>query len=132
MKIVDSSEIKTSSKGKSELKAPEKWLFSIENKKPILKTLMNMATDKAAVVEIEEFHKFGTSMKTCRSFDNTLNQVFILSQVPLVARSQLDKLFIRKTANFNLDEYTKGDKKEMKPAHAETVKAKLTELEVLK
>ncbi len=125
MKIVDGKSI-TTRKEKKELNAPEKWLFEKENKKVRLTTLMNMESEKAAQVELAEF---GTEKKSIRSFDKLLNQVFILGELPLIARRASDsELVIRKVEKFDLEQYNKGDKKEMSANHIETVKAKLAEL----
>lgn len=125
MKIVDGKSV-TTRKGKKELNVPEKWLFEKENKKVRLTTLMNMENEKAAQVELAEF---GTEKKSIRSFDKQLNQVFILGELPLIARKVGDsEIVIRKVEKFDLEQFNKGDKKEMSANHMETVKAKLAEV----
>jgi hypothetical protein len=128
MKIVDSKSI-TTRKGKKELNAPEKWLFDKENKKLRLTTLMNMEKDKAAEVGLAEFQNYGTNKKSIRGFDKVLNQVFILGELPLIARGANDnEIVIRKLEKFDLEVYNKGDKKELSANHIEAVKSKLAEV----
>jgi len=126
MKIVDESEIKSKNGGKKVFNVPEKWLFEKENKKVRLITLKNMDDGKAAIVELSEFV---TNKKSVRNFDTMLNQVFILGEVPLIARKSGDnEIVIRKMVTIDLAEYNKGDKKEMSANHKEIVQAKLAEV----
>ena len=126
MKIVDESEIPTKSGGKKVLNAPEKFLLEKENKKVRLSILKNMENTKAALVTLEDFV---TNKKSVRNFDTMLNQVFILGEVPLIARKSGDyEIVIRKLGKFDLTEYNKGDKKEMSANHKELVQAKLAEV----
>lgn len=128
MKIVEAKSVITK-KGKKELNVSEKWLFDKENKKVRLTTLTSMENDKAAQVELSEFQSYGSDKKSIRTFDRQLNQVFILGELPLIARRINDtEIAIRKLENFNLDSYNKGDKKEMSANHIEIVKSKLNEL----
>jgi hypothetical protein len=58
-----------------------------------------------------------------------MNRVFILGEIPLIARGREDKVVIRKLEAFDLEIYNKSDKREMGANHVETVKAKLDELQ---
>jgi hypothetical protein len=57
-----------------------------------------------------------------------LNRVFILGNIPLIARGREDRVVIRKLEAFDLEQYNKADKREMGSNHLETLKAKLTEV----
>jgi hypothetical protein len=57
-----------------------------------------------------------------------LNRVFILGNIPLIARGREDRVVIKKLEAFDLEQYNKADKREMGPNHLETLKAKLTEV----
>lgn len=125
MKIVNIEEVKIRH-GKKELNTPEKWLFDKEGKKVRLSMLRNLEEGKAAVVELSEFQ---TSKKSVRNFDWMLNQVFILGEIPLLARKSGDnEIVIKKLATFDLGEYNKGDKKDMSNNHKEFIQAKLAEV----
>jgi hypothetical protein len=126
MKIVDMETVKLSSnRGKKELNSVEVWLFDKENKKLRLTTLNNIETGKAAIVEVAEFG----DKQNPRNIDTRLNQVFILGQMPLIARRIKDiQIIIRKVESFDLDKYNKLDKKSMSYGHMEFVKAKLAEV----
>ena len=80
---------------------------------------------KAAIVELSEF---GTNKKTVRNFDWKLNSVFILAEVPLLARKSGDEIVIRKLPAFDLEVYSQADKKELSAAHVELLKSKLAEV----
>ncbi len=127
MKIVDSKSI-TTHNGKAELNAVEKWLFDKEGKKVRLTALMNMDDGKAAIAELEEFQNYGSNKKKTHGLDNIMNRVFVLGEIPLVARARTDKVVIRKSDKFELEIYSKADRKEMSANHIETVKSKLAEV----
>jgi hypothetical protein len=125
MKIVDESEIAKVHTGKRTLNTPERWLLEKEGKRTRLITLSKLELGKAAIVELSDF---GTNKKTVRNFDWKLNQLFILAEVPLLARKSGDDIVIRKLPAFDLEEYNKADKKELSAAHVELLKSKLAEV----
>jgi hypothetical protein len=130
MKIVEAESIKTTNhRGRKEISPVNKWLFDKEGKKVRLTALMGMEDGKAAIVELSEIQGYGTNKKSTRGFDNVLNRVFILGELPLIARRASDnQLIIKKLEKFDLEQYNKGDKKPMSDNQIETVKAKLAEL----
>jgi hypothetical protein len=84
-----------------------------------------MESGKAAIVELAEI---GEKLNS-RNIDTRLNQVFILGQLPLIARRIKDiQIVIKRLESFDLDKYNKLDKKPMSDGHSEFVKAKLAEL----
>jgi hypothetical protein len=129
MKIV---EINTENDGKTggrkELGAAEKWLFDTEDGEIRLKTLMNMSTGQQGVAELSEFKSYGSDAEKSYGLDISLNHVFILGNIPLIARGRTDKVVIKKVEKFDLEIYNKADRREMGANHVETVKAKLAEV----
>ncbi len=129
MKIV---EISTGNNGKTggkkELGAAEKWLFDTEDGEIRLKSLINMPSDKQAVAELDEFKTYGTDAEKSYGIDIAMNRVFILGEIPLIARGRKDKVVIKKLEEFDLKSYNKADRREMGANHIETVKAKLAEV----
>lgn len=105
MKIVDVKEITTNrGKRQPELNAGEKWLFDKEGKNVRIATLMNMETDKAAVIELAEF---GTNKKKAAGMDITLNRVFVTGELPLVARARSDNtVVIKKLEKFDKENHS--------------------------
>ncbi len=130
MKIVEAESIKTTNnRGRKEISPVNKWLFDKEGKKVRLTALIGMEDGKAALVELSEIQGYGTNKKSTRGFDNVLNRVFILGELPLIARRADDnQLVIKKLEKFYLEQYNKGDKKPMSDNQIETVKAKLAEV----
>lgn len=124
MRIIDETEIPQVHNSKRTLNTPER-LFDKEGKKVRLTMLAKIDVGKAAIVELSEF---GTNKKSVRNFDWKLNQVFILGEIPLMARKSGEEIVIRKMAAFDLEEYNKGDKKGLSANHAEMLKAKLDQL----
>ena len=114
--------------GRKELGAAEKWLFDIEDGEVRLKTLMNMSTGQQGVAELEEFKTYGSDAVKSYGLDISLNHVFILGNIPLIARGRTDKVVIKKVEKFDLELYNKADRREMGANHVETVKAKLAEV----
>ncbi len=126
MKIVDAAEVPVSNRNKKTLNAVEEWLFSKEGRKVRLVTLMNLEESKAAVVEKEEISK---DNKNVRWMDNRLNAVFIIGEIPLLARRLDDNhIVIRKLQSFNIGEYGKVDSKPLSNSHQELLKSKLAEV----
>ncbi len=129
MKIV---EISTGNNGKTggkkELGAAEKWLFDTEDGEIRLKSLINMPNDKQAVAELDEFKTYGTDAEKSYGIDIAMNRVFILGEIPLIARGRKDKVVIKKLEEFDLKSYNKADRREMGANHIGTVKAKLAEV----
>lgn len=130
MKIV---EISTNGNGKASggkkvLGAAEKWVFDIQDGEVRLKALMNMSTGQQGVAELEEFKSYGSDAEKSYGLDISLNRVFILGNIPLIARGRTDKVVIKKLEAFDLEQYNKADKREMGSNHIETVKAKLAEV----
>lgn len=124
MKIVDVKEI-TTNRGKKELNAGEVWLFDKENKKVRLTALMNMENEKAAVIELSEF---GSSKKRATGMDDTLNRVFVLGEIPLIARARSDNtIIIKKLEKFDKENYSERAK-QMSANRIEIVKTKLAEV----
>ncbi len=114
--------------GKKELGAAEKLLFDTESGEVRLKALMNMSTGQQGIAELEEFKTYGSDAEKSYGLDIALNRVFILGNIPLIARGRADKVVIKKLEAFDLEQYNKADKREMGANHIETVKAKLAEV----
>jgi hypothetical protein len=114
--------------GKKELGAAEKWLFDIQDGEVRLKILMNMTAGQQGIAELEEFKSYGSDAEKSYGLDISLNHVFILGTLPLIARGRTDKVVIRKLEAFDLEQYNKADKREMGANRIEAVKAKLTEV----
>ena len=114
--------------GKKELGAAEKWLFDIENGETRLASLLNMSNGQQGVAGLEEFKSYGSDAEKSYGLDIALNRVFILGNIPLIARGREDRVVIRKLEAFDLEVYNKADKREMGANHIETVKAKLAEV----
>jgi hypothetical protein len=114
--------------GRKELGAAEKWLFDTEDGEIRLKTLMNMTAGQQGVAELEEFKSYGSDAEKSYGLDISLNHVFILGNIPLIARGRTDKVVIKKVERFDLELYNKADRREMGANHIETVKAKLAEV----
>lgn len=129
MKIVDISEQNNGKTGgKKELGAAEKLLFDTESGEVRLKALMNMSTGQQGIAELEEFKTYGSDAEKSYGLDIALNRVFILGNIPLIARGRADKVVIKKLEAFDLEQYNKADRREMGANHIETVKAKLAEV----
>ncbi len=114
--------------GKKELGAAEKLLFDTESGEVRLKALMNMSTGQQGIAELEEFKTYGSDAEKSYGLDIAMNRVFILGNIPLIARGRGDKVVIKKLEAFDLEIYNKADKREMGANHIETVKAKLAEV----
>jgi hypothetical protein len=129
MKIVEiSAENNGKTGGKKELGSAEKWLFDTEDGEVRLKTLMNMSTGMQGIAELEEFKSYGSDAVKSYGLDISLNHVFILGNIPLIARGRTDNVVIKKLEKFDLELYNKADRREMGANHIETVKAKLAEV----
>jgi hypothetical protein len=129
MKIVEiSAENNGKVGGRKELGAAEKWLFDTEDGEIRLKALMNMTAGQQGVAELEEFKSYGSDAEKSYGLDISLNHVFILGEIPLIARGRTDKVVIKKVERFDLEIYNKADRREMGANHIETVKAKLAEV----
>jgi hypothetical protein len=114
--------------GRKELGAAEKWLFDAQEGEVRLKTLMNMTAGQQGIAELEEFKSYGSDAEKSYGLDISLNHVFILGNIPLIARGRTDKVVIKKLEKFDLELYNKADRREMGANHIETVKAKLAEV----
>jgi hypothetical protein len=114
--------------GRKELGAAEKWLFDTQDGEVRLKTLMNMTAGQQGIAELEEFKSYGSDAEKSYGLDISLNHVFILGNIPLIARGRTDKVVIKKLEKFDLELYNKADKREIGANHIETVKAKLAEV----
>jgi hypothetical protein len=114
--------------GKKELGAAEKFLFDMESGEVRLKALMNMSTGQQGIAELEEFKAYGSDADKAYGLDISLNHVFILGEIPLIARGREDRVVIKKLEAFDLEQYNKADRREMGANHIETVKAKLAEV----
>ncbi|MDO8725914.1 MAG: hypothetical protein Q7J35_07600 [Candidatus Methanoperedens sp.] len=114
--------------GKKDLGSAEKWLLSEENGEVRLATLMKMTAGQQGIAELEEFKSYGSDAEKSYGLDIALNRVFILGNIPLIARGRADKVVIKKLETFDLEIYNKADKREMGANHIETVKAKLAEV----
>jgi hypothetical protein len=114
--------------GRKELGAAEKWLFDTQDGEVRLKTLMNMTAGQQGIAELEEFKSYGSDAEKSYGLDISLNHVFILGNLPLIARGRTDKVVIKKLEKFDLELYNKADRREMGANHIETVKAKLAEV----
>ncbi len=129
MRIVEiSAENNGKTGGRKELGAAEKWLFDTENGEVRLKTLMNMTAGQQGIAELDEFKTYGSDAEKSYGLDISLNHVFILGEIPLIARGRTDKVVIKKLEKFDLELYNKADKREMGANHIETVKSKLAEV----
>jgi hypothetical protein len=114
--------------GRKELGAAEKWLFDAQEGEVRLKTLMNMTAGQQGIAELEEFKSYGSDAEKSYGLDISLNHVFILGNIPLIARGRTDKVVIKKVEKFDVELYNKADRREMGANHIETVKAKLAEV----
>jgi hypothetical protein len=129
MKIVEiNAENNGKTGGRKELGAAEKWLFDTQDGEIRLKTLMNMTAGQQGIAELEEFKSYGSDAEKSYGLDISLNHVFILGNIPLIARGRTDKVVIKKLEKFDLELYNKADLREMGANHIETVKAKLAEV----
>jgi hypothetical protein len=129
MKIVDISEQNNGKTGgKKELGAAEKWLFDIQDGEVRLKTLMKMTAGQQGIAELEEFKSYGSDAEKSYGLDISMNRVFLLGEISLIARGRADKVVIKKLEKFDLELYNKADRREMGANHIETVKAKLAEV----
>ncbi len=129
MKIVEiSAENNGKVGGRKELGAAEKWLFDTQDGEVRLKTLMNISTGQQGIAELEEFKSYGSDAEKSYGLDISLNHVFILGSIPLIARGRTDKVVIKKVEKFDVELYNKADRREMGANHVETVKAKLAEV----
>ncbi len=114
--------------GKKELGSAEKWLFDTENGEVRLKALINMTTGQQGIAELNEFKAYGSDAEKSYGLDIALNRVFILGEIPLIARGRTDRVVIKKLEKFDLELYNKADRREIGANHKETVKAKLAEV----
>ena len=114
--------------GKKELGAAEKWLFDTEEGEVRLKSLISMSIGNQGIAELLEFKAYGSDAEKSYGLDIALNRVFILGNIPLIARGRSDRVVIKKLEVFDLEQYNKADKREMGANHIETVKAKLAEI----
>ncbi len=114
--------------GKKELGAAEKWVFDIQDGEVRLKTLMNMTAGQQGIADLSEFKTYGSDAEKSYGLDIALNRVFILGNIPLIARGREDRVVIKKLEAFDLEQYNKADKREMGANHLETLKAKLAEV----
>jgi hypothetical protein len=114
--------------GRKELGAAEKWLFDTEDGEVRLKALMSMTAGQQGIAELEEFKSYGSDAEKSYGLDISLNHVFILGNIPLIARGRTDKVVIKKVEKFDLELYNKADRREMGANHIETVKTKLAEV----
>jgi len=130
MRIVDINEEENRKNygGKKELGSAEKWLFDMENGEVRLVTLVNMKTGQQGIAELEEFKSYGSEAEKSYGLDIALNRVFILGEIPLIARGRKDRVVIKKVEEFDLGLYNKADRRPMGANHIETVKAKLDEV----
>ncbi len=130
MKIVEinSNGNGKASGGKKELGAAEKWVFDIQDGEVRLKILMNMTAGQQGIAELSEFKTYGSDAEKSYGLDIALNRVFILGNIPLIARGREDRVVIKKLEAFDLEQYNKADKREMGANHLETLKAKLAEV----
>ncbi len=129
MRIIEiNSENSGKTGGRKELGAAEKWLFDTQDGEIRLKTLMNMTAGQQGIAELEEFKSYGSDAEKSYGLDISLNHVFILGNIPLIARGRTDKVVIKKLEKFDLEIYNKADRREMGVNHIETVKAKLAEV----
>src|SRR3990172_10796599 len=109
MKIVDLSvENNGKTGGKKELGAAEKWLFDIQDGEVRLETLMKMTAGQQGIAELEEFKSYGSDAEKSYWLDIAMNRVFILGEIPLIARGREDKVVIRKLEAFDLGIYNKS------------------------
>lgn len=114
--------------GRKELGGAEKWLFDIENGEIRLKTLKDMEHGKQATIELKEFEPYGSKATTSNGLAISLNRVFILAKLPLIARGRKEAVVIIKTQKYNVNDYSKADKRPFGSNHIETLKSKLAEL----
>ncbi len=129
MKILDISEQNNGKiGGMKELGAAEKWLFDMESGEVRLASLMKMTAGQQGIAELEEFKTYGSDAEKSYGLDIALNRVFILGNIPLIARGRTDKVVIKKLEAFDLEQYNKADRREMGANHIETVKSKLAEV----
>ena len=117
-----------SSGGRKELGAAEKWLFDTEDGEIRIKSLLNMNVGQEGIAELDEFKTYGSQAGTSNGLAISLNKVFLLGKIPLVAKGRKDRIAIIKVEKFKQDLYGKADKRPMGSNHIETVMSKLDEI----
>jgi len=104
MKIQDTtSEGINKTSDSKELNPAEKWLFDIENGEVRLFTLMKMKLGQQSISELNEFKEYASEADIRYGIDRTLNWTFLNGNIPLIARSENDKIVIKKS-----EEHTKA------------------------
>lgn len=104
MKIVDTNteESMRTSSGKIDV-VSQRWLFDIENGNVNLFALMNMRAGQQAIVDLKDFKEIASDEEMRYGIDRALNWTFLQGNLPLIARSENDKIVIKKT-----DEHAKA------------------------
>ncbi len=98
MKVVDTTteEISRTSDSKTELSAAQKWLTDIEDGQMRLFTLMKLKPGQQAISELSEFKEYASEAEIKYGIDRTLNWTFLNGNLPLIARSEKDRIVIKK------------------------------------
>ena len=130
MKIVEIGTDKNgrTSGGRKELGAAEKWLFDTEDGEIRLKSLLNMNLGQEGIAELADFKAYGSQAGTSNGLAISVNKVFILGKIPLVAKGRKDRIAIIKVEKFEESLYGKADKRPMGSNHIETLISKLDEI----
>jgi len=104
MKIVEKNteESMRNSPGKIDV-VSQRWLFDIENGNMNLFALMNMRAGQQAIVDLKDFKELASDEEMRYGIDRALNWTFLQGNLPLIARSENDKIVIKKT-----EEHTKA------------------------
>ncbi len=98
MKIVDTTteEIGKPSDSKTELSAAQKWLTDVEDGQMRLFTLMKLKPGQQAISELSEFTEYDEAERRY-GIDRILNWTFLNGNLPLIARSEKDRIVIKKS-----------------------------------
>jgi hypothetical protein len=98
MKIVETNteESMRTSSGKIDV-VSRRWLFDIENGNVNLFVLMNMRPGQQAIVDLKDFKELASDEEMRFGIDRALNWTFLQGNLPLIARSENDKIVIKKT-----------------------------------
>ncbi|MCE8424968.1 MAG: hypothetical protein J5U17_04245 [Candidatus Methanoperedens sp.] len=94
---ITSEELNKTSDSNKELNPAEKWLFDIQNGEVRLFTMMKMKNGQQSISELNELKEYASEADIKYGIDRTLNWTFLQGNLPLIARSENDKIVIKKT-----------------------------------
>lgn len=129
--IIEDKEELSKKGGKKGLNAVERYIMDIEEGQSRIITLLNLADNKQARIELSELRGYGTKASKSNSTATSLNRIFIVGELPLIAISRKDRVIVQKMEQHKTDAYGKVDKKEMSKEHTELIKNELEKLKVI-